>query len=178
VIIPRLHSCRLDLYFSGLRVFIVFSSLTMFHATCHCPSCDATSLLSRNGAPTGIRFTKHVYKAHQPRINREATDSLSSLSDVIGDTTENLGEGTAQIFTTALLDEGPDLDQFPSKLWTSRNDFQASRASRATPSSMRPSSAVHSLTDAVHCLATLPRLAVLSNNLKDSTSPRRGIRAT
>jgi hypothetical protein len=129
----------------------------MSHATCHCSSCDATSLLSRNGVPTGIRFTKHVYKAHQPRINREATDSLPSLSettDVIGDTTENLDQGPAQIFTTALLDEGPDLDQLPSKLWTSRNDFQASRASRASPPSMRPSSAVHSLTDAVHYLAT------------------------
>jgi hypothetical protein len=67
-----------------------------------------------------------------------------------------LDEGAAQIFTTALFDEGPDLDQLPSKLWTSRNDFQASRACVTPPSSMHPSSAIQSLTDAVHRLAISP----------------------
>jgi hypothetical protein len=131
----------------------------MSHTTCHCPSCDASSPLSRSDVSTGVRFTKHAYKAHQLHINCQVTDSLLSLSeatDVTGDTTENLDEGAAQIFTTALFDEGPNLNQLPSKLWTSRNDFQASRASVTPPSSMHPSSAIQSLTDAVHCLTISP----------------------
>lgn len=90
----------------------------MSYTWCHCSSCDANSPLSRSGVPTGVRFTKHAYKAHQLRVNREATDSLSEATDVTGDTTENLDEGAMQVFTTTILDEGPDLGQLPSKLWT------------------------------------------------------------
>lgn len=128
----------------------------MSYTWCHCSSCDANSPLSRSGVPTGVRFTKHAYKAHQLRVNREATDSLSEATDVTGDTTENLDEGAMQVFTTTILDEGPDLGQLPSKLWTTRNDFQASRASRAAPTCVQMSSAVQSLTDAVHRLTISP----------------------
>jgi hypothetical protein len=100
VIIPLLHLCRWDLnfFFRTSRFHCIqtrLSSVPAMSHTCHCPSCDASSPLSRSGVPTGVRFTKHAYKAHQLRINREATDSLPSLSettDVTGDTTENLDE--------------------------------------------------------------------------------------
>lgn len=141
----------------------------MSYTWCHCSSCDADSPLSRSGAPTGVRFTKYAFKAHQLRVNREATDgplSLSEATDMTGDTIENLDEGAMQVFTTTLLDEGPDLGQLPSKLWTTRNDFQASRASRAAPPSVQMSSAVQSLTDAVHRLTISPSPGRLAEQIE------------
>ena len=134
----------------------------MSYTWCHCSSCDADGPLSRSGVPTGIRFTKHAYKAHQLRISREATDSLS-LSE---DTTENLDEGAMHVFATTILDEGPDLGRLPSKLWTTRNDFQASRVSSAAPPSVQVSSAVQSLTDAVHRLTISPSPGLLAEQFE------------
>lgn len=148
----------------------------MSYTWCHCSSCDADSPLSRSGVPTGVRFTKHAYKAHQLRISREATDSLSlsEATDVTGDTTENLDEGAMHVFTTTILDEGPDLDRLPSKLWTTRNDFQASHVSRAAPPSVQVSAAVQSLTDAVHRInisSSPGRLAEQFEGLRLSETP-------
>jgi hypothetical protein len=91
---------------------------------CHCSECDQKGCLDAAGKPKGAAIPTRYYKAHilqvkRAEANHQATEQTqSALIDGAG----------AQIFTAALLDEGPDLNALPNKLWTSRADFQKQHA--------------------------------------------------
>ena len=96
---------------------------------CHCSECDEKGGVGDNGKPRGSPIATRFYKTHILRVQRTeanhpaAAQATSSLVEDAG----------AQIFTAALLDNGPDLENLPNKLWTSRAEFQTERASHITP---------------------------------------------
>jgi len=98
--------------------------------TCHCLTCDAEGRLLPNGQPQGrtFRLPRH-YKAHVLHISREDSDrGVVAPPQSVG-----IEEASSTMFTATLLDDGPDLDALPSKLWTSRATFQNERAPHISP---------------------------------------------
>lgn len=97
---------------------------------CHCPTCDAEGGLQPNGRPKGRSFSANHYKIHLLRISRENSDQQNAGIEEAGST----------LFTSTLLDDGPDLETLPSKLWVSRKAFQKERAPYILPMAQEDSS--------------------------------------
>lgn len=131
---------------------------------CHCPDCDQKGGLDEEGKPRGTAIPNRYYKAHTLRVERAEADrqaaerKQSALIDDAG----------AQLFTAALLDEGPDLDALPSKLWTSRADFQKLRAPYITPIAQTDISSTSSV-DAI--VEGVQRLMVSSEDFQKQGAP-------
>ena len=71
------------------------------------------------------------------------------------------------MFTSTLLDDGPDLETLPSKLWTSRAAFQEERAPYISPTAQTDPSSTSSIDviiDSIHRLTISP-----SPNVNDIT---------
>ena len=80
---------------------------------CTCVTCVRTT-----GHSNGIQFSSaHARSAHLARAQLERRADSEAARD-------ELDAITAQMFTTLVLDDGPDLAHRPSKLWTSREEFQ------------------------------------------------------
>jgi hypothetical protein len=69
-------------------------------------------------------YKTHLLHVKRTTANREMAEWQLSMC---------MEEASAQIFTATLLDDGPDLNGLPSKLWTSRADFQQECASHIMP---------------------------------------------
>jgi hypothetical protein len=108
---------------------------------CHCSECDQKGGLDAEGKPKGTAFATRLYKAHALRVKRAEADRLAAeqaQSALVDD-------ASTQLFTAALLDDGPDLDALPSKLWTSRAEFQQQRAPYITPTTQTDISSTSSI---------------------------------
>ena len=73
-----------------------------------------------NGKPRGSPIATRFYKTHILRVQRTEADRPAAAQA----TSSLVEDAGAQIFTAALLDNGPDLENLPNKLWTSRAKFQ------------------------------------------------------
>ncbi|KIM77363.1 hypothetical protein PILCRDRAFT_12007 [Piloderma croceum F 1598] len=63
------------------------------------------------------------------------------------------------MFTSTLLDDGPDLETLPSKLWTSRAAFQEERAPYISPTAQTDPSSTSSIDliiNSIQCLTMSP----------------------
>src|SRR5882762_968327 len=90
---------------------------------CHCSACNAEGGLQANRQPKGRFFTARHYKTHVLRINRQnSAQSAESQQQPVG-----VEEAASAMFTSTLLDDGPDLETLPSTLCSSRAAFQEER---------------------------------------------------
>jgi len=120
------------------------------NTVCHCPTCDAGGGLQANGQPQGRSFTPRHYKAHLLRITRENSERSAGGQPQIG-----IEEAASTMFVSALLDDGPDLETLPSKLWTSRAAFQKGRAPHISPTAQpypSSTSSIDVITDSIRHL--------------------------
>jgi hypothetical protein len=124
---------------------------------CHCSECDAKGGLDGHGQPKGRSMRTRFYKTHLLRVKRAEADHEAAERQV----SVRMEEASAQIFTATLLDDGPDLDGLPSKLWTARADFQRERASHITPTVQTDISSTSSV-DAV--VRGVQRLMILADD--------------
>jgi hypothetical protein len=139
---------------------------------CHCSACDAEGGLQANGQPKGRFFTARHYKTHVLRINRQnSARSAQSQQQPVG-----VEEAASAMFTSTLLDDGPDLETLPSKLWTSRAAFQEERAPYISPTAQTDPSSTSSIDviiDGIHRLTMSPSPSVndITNKLDNLTLP-------
>jgi len=96
---------------------------------CTCQSCLLNGGRDANGIPIGISHPVAHREAHLVRVHAEAEARRASDDAAKVQAERNLvGDITLNIFTSTLLDEGPNLESQPSRLWSSREEFQASRS--------------------------------------------------
>ena len=85
---------------------------------CLCESCVATSGIDAAGNPLGRIFPPSQKHAHLARIKAER-DGVKIRAVHVQDT------GVPdRVFALTLMDEGPNMETQPSKLWTSRAEYQ------------------------------------------------------
>jgi hypothetical protein len=96
---------------------------------CHCYGCDQNGGVDAEGKPKGTAIPTRFYKTHLLRAQRKDADRLAAAKAQAA----FINDAGAQIFTAALLDSGPNLEALPSKLWTSRAEFQKDRALHIAP---------------------------------------------
>ena len=95
---------------------------------CTCQSCLLNGGRDANGIPIGMSHPVAHREAHLVRVHAEAEARRASDDAAKVQAEKNLVDNiNLNIFTTTLLDEGVDLELQPSRLWSSREEFQASR---------------------------------------------------
>jgi len=139
---------------------------------CHCSACDAEGGLQANGQPKGRFFTARHYKTHVLRINRQnSARSAESQQQPVG-----VEEAASAMFTSTLLDDGPDLETLPSKLWTSRAAFQEERAPYISPTAQTDPSSMSSIDLIINSIQRLtmspsPNVNDITDKLDNITLP-------
>jgi hypothetical protein len=94
---------------------------------CTCAACCRYS-----GHSKGVAFSSTIERtAHLARVNLERDTINSSAHTQPAE--EDIQAASADVFVSTLLDNGPNLDSQPSKLWTSRNEFQQSISTHRLP---------------------------------------------
>jgi hypothetical protein len=128
------------------------------HTRCLCEECTRNGGVDLDGRPMGVRFSTHAYRSHLARIRnlaqeeaeeeeevadvlsaREEEERLSGVRGLASAAEIEITDAAARTFAFTVIDEGPDLNNHPSKLWTSRAEFQlASSHSQNIPASSTP----------------------------------------
>ena len=83
---------------------------------CLCIQCASKGGLDATGHPNGIMMPSRLLPAHLARVQAEQAEIEA----------RDINSAEAQMFALALTDCGPDPSSQPSKLWTSRAEFQGS----------------------------------------------------
>jgi len=91
---------------------------------CFCESCRDTGPLGHDGEPLGVRFPISQRISHLARVKAER-EACRDPPSTHHEHSPPLTELTTNIFAHALTDDGPSLNSQPSRLWTSRNEFQS-----------------------------------------------------
>jgi hypothetical protein len=132
---------------------------------CHCSECVHKGGLDANGKPKGCAISTRHLKVHLLRVKRAEADRMTAEHEQ----SARIDAAGAQIFTAALLNDGPDLESQPSKLWTSRAEFQAERASHIMPPAcgdVSSTSSIEAVVDGVR------RIMISSDSLPSSNAHR------
>jgi hypothetical protein len=85
---------------------------------CVCPSCAAAGGNDPAGKPLGRIFSLSQKHAHLARIKAER-DAIKAQTAQVQDTAI-----PDRIFALTFMDEGPNMETQPDKLWTSRLEYQ------------------------------------------------------
>jgi len=81
---------------------------------CTCIQCTRVGGLDSSGNPKGVVIPSRNLAAHLARVRAEAVEIA----------TRDVDEAEARLFALTLTDDGPNRAGQPSKLWTSRAEFQ------------------------------------------------------
>ena len=89
--------------------------------------CNCTECCHISHHPKGRPFSSAIEKtAHLARMHLEREPRSHQTEPQVAQ--EDIGDIGARVFATTVLDDGPDLECQPSKLWTSREEFQQNSA--------------------------------------------------
>jgi hypothetical protein len=132
---------------------------------CHHSECVNKGGLDANGTPKGCAISARHLKVHLLRVKRAEADRIAAEHEQ----SARIDAAGAQIFTAALLNDGPDLESQPSKLWTSRAEFQAERASHIMP----PARGDVSSTSSIEAVVDGFRRIMISSEKNPSSNARR-----
>jgi hypothetical protein len=81
---------------------------------CLCIQCSSKGGLDAAGQPNGISMPSHLLPAHLACVQAEQAEIEA----------QDINAAEAQMFALALTDDRPNPSSQPSKLWTSRAEFQ------------------------------------------------------
>jgi hypothetical protein len=94
---------------------------------CYCSQCVSNGGLDTNGQPKGVVFTSQaLLVAHQARLANERR--ATSAAPV--EPPSEMADLESSVFALTLTDDGPDHNGQPSRLWSSRADFQEGNSQR------------------------------------------------
>jgi hypothetical protein len=129
---------------------------------CTCTECTRLGGFDSSGRPKGIMILSRNLPAHLACVQAEQVEAVSADIDEI----------SARTFALALMDDGPDSAIQPSKLWTSRSEFQqgASQSHQLPDHSISPP--VSDIVESVTRLSlAVPSSNLPINNATPSTAP-------
>ena len=113
---------------------------------CHCSSCNSSCDLGPDGHPLGKELPASQRNAHLVRVKLEKEANEQARASFLADV-------GSSIFVTTLVDDGPAAKTQPSKLWTSRHQYQQ-LSSIPEVQICDPTSSVNAIMDGVQRLDT------------------------
>jgi hypothetical protein len=134
---------------------------------CACAACCRYS-----GHSKGVAFPSMIERtAHLARVNleRDAMDTTAPTQPTeIRVTEEDIHAAGAEVFVSTFLDNGPNLDNQPPRLWTSRNEFQQHIISTDSPPDASSSISINDIIDGVSRLTLSPGVQDLPSSTAQS----------